>query len=247
MKRSIPCSIAACVAVAVAVSGRPAAAPVQRPSVDAVLDTLAKVHTFRETAIAPDGRRLAWVEDLPSAGGSDASAIYVRDLPSGNARRVSGASGRGDCREHGLAWSPDGRSLAFLSDAGGRGQLQLYVLDLNGSGPARRITNVTGQLAHPLWSPDGKQIAVLFVTGSTQETGALVAYKPDAGVVGEALDEQRIAVVDPEAGSIREVSPPNVYVYDYDWSPDGRAFAAEAVEGSGTNNYWIAQLYVVQA
>ena len=38
-----------------------------------------------------------------------------------------------------------------------------------------------------------------------------------------------------------------MFVYDYDWSPDGKAFAAEAVEGSGTNNYWIAQLYVVRA
>ena len=38
-----------------------------------------------------------------------------------------------------------------------------------------------------------------------------------------------------------------MFVYDYDWSPDGQAFAAEAVEGSGTNNYWIAQLYVVRA
>jgi dipeptidyl aminopeptidase/acylaminoacyl peptidase len=35
-------------------------------------------------------------------------------------------------------------------------------------------------------------------------------------------------------------------VYDYDWSPDGRSFVAEAVEGSGTNNYWVAQLYVVR-
>ena len=46
---------------------------------------------------------------------------------------------------------------------------------------------------------------------------------------------------------MREVSPANMFVYDYDWSPDGQAFAAEAVEGSGTNNYWIAQLYVVRA
>jgi dipeptidyl aminopeptidase/acylaminoacyl peptidase len=43
------------------------------------------------------------------------------------------------------------------------------------------------------------------------------------------------------------VSPPNLYVYDYDWAPDGHAFAAEAAVGSGTNNYWIAQLYVVRA
>ena len=109
------------------------------------------------------------------------------------------------------------------------------------------MTSVIGQLAHPLWSPDGRQLAVLFVAGSTQETGALVAYKPDAGVVGDVVEEQRIAVVDPSSGNVREVSPPNLHVYDYDWSPDGQAFAAEAVEGSGTNNYWTAQLYIVRA
>src|SRR5262249_43137671 len=36
-------------------------------------------------------------------------------------------------------------------------------------------------------------------------------------------------------------------VYDYDWSPDGQSFVAEAVEGSGTDNYWSAQLYIVNA
>ena len=88
---------------------------------------------------------------------------------------------------------------------------------------------------------------MLFVAGSTQGTGALVAYKPDAGVVGEVEEEQRVAIVALATGAVREVSPANMFVYDYDWSPDGKAFAVEAVEGSGTNNYWIAQLYVVQA
>jgi len=72
-----------------------------------------------------------------------------------------------------------------------------------------------------------------------------VAYKPDAGVVEEKIEEQRIAIVDVATGRVRTVSPGNLYVYDYDWSPDGRRFCAEAAEGSGTNNYWIAQLYTV--
>src|SRR5438552_2172771 len=96
--------------------------------------------------------------------------------------------------------------------------------------------------------PDGKRIAVLYVAGSAQATGALVAYKPDAGVVGDVVEEQRIAIVDPaKPNSLREVSPANLFVYDYDWSPDGTRFAAEAVEGSGTNNYWIARLYTIRA
>ncbi|HMA17341.1 MAG TPA: prolyl oligopeptidase family serine peptidase, partial [Thermoanaerobaculia bacterium] len=52
--------------------------------------------------------------------------------------------------------------------------------------------------------------------------------------------------VDVDTGKVRPVSPENLYVYDYDWSPDGKRFAAEAAEGSGTDNYWIAQLYTVE-
>lgn len=74
-----------------------------------------------------------------------------------------------------------------------------------------------------------------------------MAYRPDAGVVEETIEEQRIAIADVASGRVREVSPANLYVYDYDWAPDGKSFAAEAAEGSGTNNYWIAQLYVVRA
>ena len=210
-----------------------------------VLDALDRVHALHESSISPDGRWVAWVEDLSPGGRT--SAIYVRDVQGGAARRVSAGSRGGSYREHGVAWSPDGRTLAFLSDAAAPPRLQIYAADVDGREAPRRLTSVAGQLAHLRWSPDGKQLAVLFVAGSTQETGALVAYKPDAGVVGDVVEEQRLAIVDPVTGALREVSPPNLFVYDYDWSPDGRSFAAEAVEGSGTNNYWIAQLYVVRA
>src|SRR5262249_57423690 len=57
----------------------------------------------------------------------------------------------------------------------------------------------------------------------------------------------RLAVADVAGGKVRRASPANLYVYDYDWSPEGTRFAVEAAEGSGTNNYWIAQLYVMKA
>jgi len=235
-------------AVSVALTSAAPAAQAPARSIGAVLDTLDRVRAFHETAIAPDGRRVAWVEDVSAADAT--TAIYMRTIgaPATEAHAVLASNdGRGH-KDDSIAWAPDGHTLAFFSDAGpAAGQQQIYVIDVDGNSPARRVTSVTGQLAQPKWSPDGKQLAVLFVAGSTQGTGALVAYKPDAGVVGEAVEEQRIAIVDVASGTIREVSPANMYVYDYDWSPDGQAFAAEAVEGSGTNNYWIAQLYVVRA
>ena len=256
-------------AAAVAITSAAPAAQAPARSIGTVLDTLDRVRAFHETAMSPDGRRVAWVEDVSIA--DETTAIYLRTVtdgasaatPRGSAgsprpELVEGRGATGSTRitaatdgrahmENGVAWAPDNHTIAFLSDAGSRPQRQVYVLDVDGHGPPRRVTSVKGQLAQPLWSPDGKRLAVLFVAGSTQGTGALVAYKPDAGLVRDAEDEQRIAIVDLASGAVREVSPANMYVYDYDWSPDGQAFAAEAVEGSGTNNYWIAQLYVVRA
>jgi dipeptidyl aminopeptidase/acylaminoacyl peptidase len=257
--RTFVVSAVAAAAIARSSPGSPAVPAAQERSIARVLDTLDRVRAFHETAISPDGRRVAWVEDESVAAAT--TAIYVRDLQSGGTRsstgsprpelvegrRVTAATDGRAHKERGVAWSPDNHTLAFLSDAGSPSQRQVYVFDVDGNRAPRQVTTVIGQLAHPIWSPDGRQLALLFVAGSTQETGALVAYKPDAGVVGDVTEEQRIAIVDLTSGAVREVSPPNVYVYDYDWSPDGRAFAAEAVEGSGTNNYWIAQLYVIRA
>lgn len=233
---------------AVAILLSAAAAPAQtRPSPDSVLDALHAVKTFRQAAISPDGARVAWVERRRDGKGQETlSAIFQADTAGRKLRRISAAKDARDHREHDVAWSPDGKSLAFLSDAPKDGQLQLYVVPAAG-GDARRLTSVSGQVSDPRWSPDGLSIAFLFVEGSTQEPGALVAYKPDSGVVEEKIEEQRISIVDVVTGKTRPISPTNLYVYDYDWSPDGGSFAAEAAEGSGTNNYWIGELIVVRA
>jgi dipeptidyl aminopeptidase/acylaminoacyl peptidase len=224
-----------------------AAAPAERPSIDSVLDTLGRVVNLRETAIAPDGSRVAWAQKLRGADGTETrSSLHLSAVDGSGARVLTAARDGKPHRERDVAWSPDGREIAFLSDAAQEGQLQIYIAPAAG-GTARVLTRAHGQLEHPRWSPDGKRIAVLYVAGSAQEQGALVAYKPDAGVVEEKVEEQRIAIVDAAGGELREVSPADLYVYDYDWSPDGKRFAAEAVHGSGTNNYWTAELYVVDA
>ncbi|MGH9399897.1 MAG: prolyl oligopeptidase family serine peptidase [Thermoanaerobaculia bacterium] len=217
-----------------------------KPSLDSVLDALQEVKSFREAAISPDGARVAWVvRQRDSKEQENLSAIFVAPLSGGKPRRVSAADGSRLLREHSAVFSPDGERIAFLSDAQQERQVELFVAPAAG-GAAKKLTAVSGQLGRPKWSPDGRSIAFLFIEGSKQEPGALVAYKPDSGVVEEKIEEQRIAVVNAAGGTVRQVSPANLYVYDYDWSPDGTRFAAEAVEGSGTNNYWVAQLYTVR-
>jgi dipeptidyl aminopeptidase/acylaminoacyl peptidase len=234
-------------AAVLAVVGVLGAAAPARTSLDVVLDALEGVRSFRGVAISPDGTRVAWVERIRSREGTEyLSAIDVAAIGSPAARRITAGNDARAHREHSPAWSPDGKWIAFLSDAAKDRQLQIYVAPATGGEP-RRLTGVAGQIGHPRWSPDGKRIAFLWIEGSAQEPGALVAYKPDEGVVEEKIEEQRIAVVDVASGRVRAVSPANLYVYDYDWSPDGKTFAAEAAEGSGTNNYWIAELYAIRA
>ncbi len=223
------------------------ASPAARPSLDAVFESLQGVRHFHDAAISPDGKRAAWsVKAREAEGAERLGAIFVADLPAGAPRPLTAAGDGKTHRELGAAFSPDGKAIAFLSDAAEEGQAQVWIANAAGGAP-RQLTRVRGQLADLRWSPDGRFLAVLFVEGSSQEPGALVAYAPDSGVVSESIEEQRIAVIDAKTGALRQVSPADLYVYDYDWSPDGNAFAAEAVKGSGTDNYWIGALYRIDA
>ncbi|HYY43282.1 MAG TPA: hypothetical protein VE775_11165, partial [Pyrinomonadaceae bacterium] len=178
---------------------------------------------------------MAWVESLPGKDGAPSpyTAIYVKELQSAAMpRRITAGNGVAAFAEHGLAWSPDSRRLAFLSDKDAPGQLQLYIAELPG-GAAQRQTRLAGFLDEPRWSPDGKLLAFLFTENSTRASGPLQPAALDAGVVEEHIFEQRLAILNPATGVVRQISPADLYVYEYDWSPDASRFVAIAAHGSG--------------
>jgi dipeptidyl aminopeptidase/acylaminoacyl peptidase len=65
------------------------------------------------------------------------------------------------------------------------------------------------------------------------------------GVVDEFNFDQRFAVVDVASGRVRMVSPPGLYAYEFDWSPDGKQIVATAAPPPGNNGWYSAQLYIV--
>lgn len=169
--------------------------------------------------------------------------IYVADLKAATwtPRRISAGKGNTRHAEHDLAWSPDSRRLAFLSDHGKAGQLQLYVADL-ATNSVKKLTQVTGHLAMPRWSPDGKTLAILFTENSPRATGPTQPATPEVGVIGAQIYEQRLSLVNAESGKLRQLSPADLYVYEYDWSPDSQHLVAIAAPGDGDNNWYIARL-----
>jgi dipeptidyl aminopeptidase/acylaminoacyl peptidase len=212
--------------------------------------TSQSVRSFDQVAISPDGNRVAWVQSAVNASGepTGGSAIYVQDLRSPNSkpRRISTGNDTHAASEDTLAWSPDSRHLAFLSDAEGDGQANFYVAAVDG-GSARKLTSLKGFLADPAWSPDEKTLAFLFTENAPRSAGPLMPMVPETGVIDQKVYEQRLTTVDLASGRVRQLSPPDMYAYQYDWSPDGKSFAAIAAHGAGDSNWYIAQLYTLNA
>jgi dipeptidyl aminopeptidase/acylaminoacyl peptidase len=216
----------------------------QDTQIDQVLAQLDRVHTFSDVSISPDGKWVVWAQ--PARADSSETDIFALDWkdPAAKPKRITAGDGTKSFREHGIAWSPDSASIAFFSNANSA-QDQLFVLPISG-GPARALTNVTGHLTDIRWSPDGKQIAFLFAQNGGGG-GPLEAEPAAVGVIGAGIHNQRITVVNPQGGDMHQVSPADLNIYEYDWSPDGMQFAAIAAPGPADNNWWTAKLYAVDA
>ncbi len=205
--------------------------------------------TFDQVAISPDASHVAWVQPLIDDRGEPTgnSAIFVQNLKSHQKpERISAAAAGSDAYEGSLAWSPDSRQLAFLSDANSPRQQQLYVREID-QNESRKLTGLTGYLADPAWSPDGKSLAVLFTQNAPRVAGPLMPMTPETGVIDSKIYEQRLTVIDATTADVRQISPADMYVYEYDWSPDSKSFALTSAHGAGDANWYVAQLYTLPA
>jgi dipeptidyl aminopeptidase/acylaminoacyl peptidase len=213
---------------------------------DQYLDTTRSTTHYRETAISPDARWIAWTIDIRNKDNTlshNGEILVASSSASGAPPHRLGVS-RSAHPEHSPAFSPDSSRVAFLASTDKGGQLQLYVEPAQGGSP-HKLTSLKGFVDSPRWSPDGKTIAVLFTENSVRFAGPLEPAARDAGVVEQKIYEQRILLVDASTGTSRAITPADTYVYEYDWSPDSKRIAYTAAKGNGDNNWWIAKLFSI--
>ena len=132
------------------------------------------------------------------------------------------------------AWSPDGRTIVFVSwrDVNG----EVYAMDANGSGP-RNLTQNPANDVRPAWSPDGRSIA--FVSSRSPSSRC----KPGPGRCWRDYDRQsEIYVMNADGSRKRNLTRDRASDDLPTWSPDGRRIAFLHGRGRGRG-----QLYVVNA
>jgi Tol biopolymer transport system component len=126
--------------------------------------------------------------------------------------------------------SPDGSTLAFVSDTSGRNQV--WVVDMDGS-ELRRLTNDRYEATDPAWSPDGTK--VVFVGLGDGTTRDLFTVDVESGRVTRPRQDASHL---PSAGD----------VWNPDWSPDAARILFHTwvpghdATGTGTGNPYQANL-----
>ena len=139
-----------------------------------------------ETAISPDGRLAAvTVTRFDIAENRGASDIWLVPTSGGPARPLTSDK----AADTSPTFSPDGRSIAFLSKRGDDKETQIYLIAVDG-GEARRLTQVPTGTNAIKWFPDGQRIA--FVTPIWTD---LVEWKAQADRMKERADSKMSAKV----------------------------------------------------
>jgi tricorn protease len=138
--------------------------------------------------IAPDGSRA-----LFGAHGE----IFTVPAKNGNTRNLTKTSG---VHERASKWSPDGKWIAYISDASGEDEI--YIVPQDGSGPAKQLTKGADTYKFfLLWSPDSTKL--------------LWSDK-----------KLRLQYVDSASGDVAQVAQAKVQeITDFAWAPDSKWIA----------------------
>jgi len=134
--------------------------------------------------------------------------LYIRDLRSGQLTRLTNTP---MSAKSSPSWSPDGARIVFVS--GHEGRPHLYIINRNGSG-LRRVTTGGNENVSPDWGRNG-----------------LIVFTRRMGRINQT------AILDPQTGNVRLISPEDANFEEPTWAPNGRHIAVTRSQGAQSAIY----------
>lgn len=222
---------------------------------------LLRFRTVADAACSPDGQRVAFtVSTIDPEADEYRTDIWLASATDFGARPEihPRALTQGPKKNSAPRWSPDGKTIAFLSDRE-RDKPQLYVMPSSG-GDARRLTELPLGAMPASWAPDGTRL--LFAarvpnSAPPAESEARkrweqrprhvtkASYKADGQ--GYTFDARtHLFVVDVTSGAVRQITDGDVEDRAESWSPDGTRIAWSRTRGGRTEYNW-SDIHVASA
>ncbi|MBE3112867.1 MAG: S9 family peptidase [Acidobacteria bacterium] len=225
-------------------------------------DDFIRIKRVTDLQLSPDGTSIAYVVTvMDKAANRGASDIWLVPARGGEPRRLT-SSPAADMNPR---WSPDGRTIAFISTRSG--SPQVWRIDPNG-GEAVQLTRISTGASGVIWSPSGTHLA--FVSSvypdcpddesNRKRMEAVEASKVKGRLFDHLLirhwnawsdgTRSHVFVIPAAGGAFVDITPGDFDVppialggaQDYTFSPDGTEIAfvrnadTEFRLGLGTNN-----------
>ncbi|MBN8210453.1 S9 family peptidase [Bacillus sp. NTK071] len=189
--------------------------------------------------LSPDGCYVVYVKKVITEEKEYASNLVLVNRATGIESDFT--SGAGKCKDQSPRWSPDGKTLAFVSDRSGKNQI--WLISTVG-GEARQLTELPNGAVEPVWKPDGSALLVLSKDGEDDKDDVrkpLVVddlhYKADGKGFLDGKHTQIMHVeVTTGSGKIEALTDAPFNHSNPSWSPDGTAvvFARSRYEEEGS-------------
>jgi dipeptidyl aminopeptidase/acylaminoacyl peptidase len=117
------------------------------------IDAFVNMVRCTDPQISPDGAWIAFTVSTPNLDeNKNETDIWLVPVKGGSPRRLTASEGA----DFHPRWSPDGRTIAFVSTRGG--SPQIWKIPVRG-GEAMQVTEISTGAHDPVWSPDGARIA----------------------------------------------------------------------------------------
>lgn len=203
--------------------------------------------------LSPDGKQLVFVQRTINEKKKYESSLYIQNLETKQIHRFT----QGSSKDSSPRWSPDGKTISFVSDRSGKGQIWLIP---SSGGEAYQLTDIPNGASQPVWSPDSQKLLVttsLAEDESIQDkpkkeeksekelkpyTTTRLSYKSDASGLFDGKYSQ-LALIDIETREANQLTDGPFEHGDGAFSPDGTKIAFSADRSDDPDRNLISDIY----